>query len=111
MPHLSQRYIAALSQLSQFCCVADEKETLTHSLSGVQVAAVTDDAPRADLCKLRLRFSGGHSIEVVAKMYFELQLAEDAAHSMHSVTEGSGEIHQRAAQTWERLNRQHELTD
>lgn len=110
MPNLSQRYIAALSQLSQFHCVASTKETLTHVLSGVQVAAETTDKQAEDAGKLRLTFSGGHSVEVIAKTYFELQLAEDAAHNMHSVgEEGSGEIHKRAAQTWERLSREHNL--
>ena len=109
MSSLSQRYIAALAQLSQFRCVVNETETLTHVLTGVKVSAETMNEQAGEAVKLRLTFSDGHSIEVVAQMYFELQLAEDAAHNMHSVAEGSGEIHKRAAQTWEQLSSQHNL--
>ena len=111
MTNLSQRYIEALAQLSQFHCVVGGKETLTHVLTGVQVTAENTGAQAQDASRLRLTFSGGHSIQVVARLYLELQLAEDAAHHMHAVQEGSGEIHQRAAQTWERLSRQHHLSD
>lgn len=111
MPNLSQRYIDALAQLSQFHCAVGGKETLTHVLTGVQVAAENTDAQSQDAGRLRLTFAGGHSIQAVARLYLELQLAEDAAHHMHAVQEGSGEIHQRAAQTWERLSRQHNLSE
>ena len=115
MPSLSQRYLVALSQLSQFQCAVqgEHPSVLTHALTGVQVSAATDDgtsAPENGGC-LRLTFAGGHSISVVAARYLELQLAEDAAHRMHAVHEGSGEIHQRAAQTWENLRRTHGLGD
>ncbi len=109
MPNLSQRYISALAQLSQFHCVVGDQKVLTHVLTGVQVAPETTDEQAEDAEMLRLTFSGGHSILVIAAMYFELQLAEDAAHNMHSVQDGSGEIHKRAAQTWQHLNRKHNL--
>ena len=109
MLNLNQRYIAALKQLSQFKCVIDEKDTLTHVLTGVKVSADTDVKQPEDLGKLRLAFTDAKFIEVVAKMYFELQLSEDAAHHMHSVGEGSGEIHKRASKTWEHLSREYNL--
>ncbi|MEJ7747007.1 MAG: hypothetical protein WKF61_09705 [Luteimonas sp.] len=111
MPNLSQRYIAALAQLSQFQCVAGDKSTLTHVLTGVQVAPETADEQAEDASFLRLTFPGGHTIDVIARMYFELQLAEDAAHGLHAVGEGSGEIHKRAAQSWEHLSRKHNLDE
>ena len=112
---LSQRYLSALSQLSQFQCAVQDGNpaTLTHALTGVQVSAETGNgAPASENGgRLRLTFAGGHSIDVVAARYLELQLAEDAAHRMHAVREGSGEIHRRAAQTWERLREEHNLGD
>ena len=115
MTSSSQRYLAALSQLSQFQCAVQDNQpaALTHALTGVQVSAATGDAAPAPAgsARLRLAFAGGHSIEVVAARYLELQLAEDAAHRMHAVREGSGEIHRRAAQTWNRLREEHNLGD
>lgn len=111
MPNLSQRYVAALAQLSQFMCVAGGKDSLTHVLTGVQVAPETTDENAKDAAFLRLTFPGGHTVDVIASLYFELQLAEDAAHNLHAVGEGSGEIHKRAAQTWEHLSRKHNLVE
>ena len=107
----SRRYIAALAQLSQFQCVAGDKATLTHVLTGVQVAPETTDEQAEDVSFLLHTFPGGHTIDVIASMYFELQLAEDAAHNLHAVGEGSGEIHKRAAQSWEHLSRKHNLDE
>lgn len=111
MPNLGQRYIAALSQLSQFHLVVDSKTTLTHVLSGVQVAPESDDegAQNADL--FRLTFGGGHTVLVAASSYLELMLSEDAAHQMHAASDGSGEIHKRAKQLLEHLSRKHDLLD
>ncbi len=109
MLNLSQRYIAALGQLSQFSCVVGANEALTHVLTGVQVAPDTTDGDADDSGLLRLTFPGGHAIDVVAGSYFELQLAEGAAHDLHAVGEGSGEIHKRAAQLFEHLSRKHDL--
>ena len=111
VPNLSQRYIAALAQLSQFQCVVGDKATLTHVLTGVQVAPGTTDERVEDSSFLRLTFPGGHTIEVIASMYFELQLAEDAAHNMHAAGDGSGEIHKRALQSLEHLSRKHNLDE
>ncbi|RYE68968.1 MAG: hypothetical protein EOO79_02590 [Oxalobacteraceae bacterium] len=111
MPNLGQRYIAALSQLSQFHFVIGDKTTLTHVLSGVQVApeSADEDAENADL--LRLTFGGGHTVLVAASYYLELMLSEDAAHRMHAVSEGSGEVHKRAKQLLEHLSWKHNLLD
>jgi hypothetical protein len=109
MPNLSQRYVAALAQLSQFRCVAGGDATLTHVLTGVQVAPESTDEDAEDASLLHLTFPGGHKIEVIASMYLELQLAEHAAHEMHSVNEGTGEIHKRAEETWGHLSRKHDL--
>lgn len=100
---------AALAQLSQFQCVSGDKAILTHVLTGVQVAPETTDEDAENTNFLRLTFSGGHTIDVIASMYFELQLAEDAAHNLHAVGEGSGEIHKRAKQSWEHLSQKHNL--
>ena len=111
MTPLSHRYLAALAELSQFECVDNsEMQTLTHTLTGVQVAA-EPEGPRdsGSEAMLRLTFSGGHSIAVIANLYLDLQLAEDAAHRLHSVREGAGEIHKRAAQTLEHLEQKHHL--
>ncbi len=108
MVSLSHRYLAALAELSQFQCAAQsEMQTLTHTLTGVQVAAEPEDAHGPAM--LRLTFSGGHSIAVIANLYLDLQLAEDAAHRLHSVREGAGEIHKRAVQKLEQLARNHHL--
>lgn len=111
MPNLGQRYISALSQLSQFHFVVGDQTTLTHILSGVQVAPESDDekAENADL--LRLTFGGGHTVLVAAAYYLELMLSEDAAHQMHSASNGSGEIHKCAKQSLEHLSRKHNLLD
>ena len=79
----------------------------------MQVSAVTDSGTPASEsdARLRLVFAGGRRIDVAAGQDPELQLAEDAAHRMHSVHEGSGEIHQRAAQSWEQLRRTHGRDD
>lgn len=58
---------------------------------------------------MRLTFSGGHTIDVIASMYFELKLAEDAAHNLHAVGEGLEDIYKRAKQSWEHLSRKHKL--
>lgn len=109
MPNLSQRYIAALAQLGQFHYVLGDQSTLTHVLNGVQVTAdsVADDSDDSGI--LRLTFSGGHSVQVIASHYFDLMLSENAAHEMHSSGEGTGEIHKRARHTWEHLAGKHDL--
>lgn len=109
MPNLSQRYIAALAQLSQFHYVLGDKNTLTHVLSGVQVAADSEIEDSNDPGILRLTFGGGHTVQVIASHYLELMLSEDAAHQMHAAGEGTGEIHKRAKQNWEHLARKHDL--
>ena len=109
MPNLSERYVAALAELRQFLCVVGDKSTLTHVLTGVRVAPETMDEDAQDASLLSLTYATGHTVHVVASLYFELQLAEDAAHKLHAVGEGSGEIHQRASQLWEHLTRKHNL--
>lgn len=111
MPNLGQRYIAALAELSQFHLIVGNKTTLTHVLSGVQVAPESDDdkAPNADL--LRLTFGGGHTVLVAASYYLELMLSEDAAHRMHAASEGSGEIHKRAGESLKSLSQKYNLLD
>ena len=111
MPNLSQRYIAALAQLSQFICVVGDKNSLTHVLTGVQVAPCSTD-PDEDAELLVLTYPGGHRVNVIPSMYLNLQLAEDAAHQLHSVgDEGRGDIHKVAASSWEHLARKHGLVD
>lgn len=58
---------------------------------------------------LRLTFSVGHSIQIIASHYFEIMLSEDAAHQMHSVGEGGGEIHKCAKRNWEHHARKYDL--
>lgn len=109
MPNMSQRYIAALAELSQFQCVVGDTSNLTHALTGVQVAPEAARDSAEDVSLLKLTFPGGHSIDVIASLYLELQLAEDAAHNLHAVSGGSGEIHKRAVQKWEELRLAHKL--
>lgn len=111
MSNLSQRYIAALAELSQFHYVQGDKNTLTHMLSGVQVAPETEDENAADAGFLRLTFGGGHTVLVIASHYLELMLSEDAAHRMHAAGEGTGEIYKRARQMGKHLARKHELPE
>jgi hypothetical protein len=111
LSNVSQRFVAALSQLSQFHYVLGDKSTLIHILSGVQVTADSDRQDSADSGILRLTFSGGHSVQVVASHYFELMLSEDAAHEMHAAGGGTGEIHKRAKQNWEHYARKYDLMD
>lgn len=110
MTNLSQRYISALAQLSQFICVQGDKSTLTHVLTGVQVSPASTEVADDDSGLLQLTFSSGHIIEVIAALYFELQLAEDAAHNLHSVGEGSGEIHKQAKARFEHLSTKYDLS-
>lgn len=109
MSNLSQRYVAALAQLSQFHYVLGDKHTLTHMLSGVQVAPDTEDETADNSGCLRLTFSGGHTVSVKASHYLELMLSEHAAHEMHAAGDGTGEIHKRAKHMLEHLAREHEL--
>jgi hypothetical protein len=113
VPNLSQRYIAALAQLSQFQGVIDGNDkltpVLTHVQTGVQVAPHSTDEASEDEGVLVLTFAGGHQIEVVAYTYLLLQLAEHAAHQLHSVEEGQGQIHTLARQTWEHLSLKNSL--
>lgn len=110
MPNLSQRYILALSELSQFQCASPQPGLLTHLLTGVQVAAEDSTEGASEAALLRLTFCGGHRTVVAGRLYLELQLAEHAAHRMHSVSdEGTGEIHKRAARLWEELQQKHAL--
>ena len=109
MPNLSQRYIAALAQLSQFQGVTGSKDNLTHVLTGVQVAPHSTDEESDDEGLLDITFAGGHKIQVVAYTYLQLQLSEDAAHVLHSVENGTGEIHKHAKHLWEHLARKHDL--
>lgn len=112
MPNLSQRYIAALAQLSQFICVVGDKSSLTHVLTGVQVAPCSTDPDDDDAELLVLTYPSGHTVAVIPSMYLDLQLAEDAAHQLHSVgDEGRGDIHKLAASSWEHLARKHGLVD
>ncbi|RYG55218.1 MAG: hypothetical protein EON56_05980, partial [Alphaproteobacteria bacterium] len=76
LPNLSQRYVAALAQLSQFHYVLGNKHTLTHILSGVQVGPGSEDETADDSGCLRLTFKGGHTVSVEASHYLELMLSE-----------------------------------
>jgi putative intracellular protease/amidase len=70
LPNLSQRYIAALAQLSQFICVQGDKSTLTHVLSGVRVAPYTEVDDAYDPSLLRLTFgSAGDAIDYVREAF------------------------------------------
>ena len=109
MPNLSQRYIAALAELSQFHYVRGEKNTLTHVLSGVQVAPESDDEAAKDQNYLHLTFAGGHHVDVNASHYLELMLTEDAAHQIQAAGNGIGEIHEFAKKTLLRLAKQYRL--
>jgi hypothetical protein len=109
VPTLSQRYVAALAQLSQFICVQGDKTTLTHVLSGVQVSPHGESETAGETSFLPLDFGGGRSVQVHASLYLELMLAEDAAHQMHAAGEGSGEIHRRAKEKHEHLAKEYGL--
>jgi hypothetical protein len=109
VPTLSQRYVAALAQLSQFICVQGDKTTLTHVLSGVQVSPHGESETAGETSFLHLDFGGGRSVQVHASLYLELMLAEDAAHQMHAASEGSGEIHRRAKEKHEHLAKEYGL--
>lgn len=109
MLNLSQRYVFALAQLSQFICVHGDKNTLTHVLSGVKVSSHGESETTGETSFLYLDFGGGRSIQVNASLYLELMLAEDAAHQMHAAGEGSGEIHRRAKEKHEHLAKEYDL--
>jgi hypothetical protein len=111
LPNLGQRYIAALAELSQFHLVVGDKTTLVHILSGVQVAPESHDEETENADLLRLTFGSGHTTFVAASYYLELMLSEDAAHRMHSASEGSGEVHKRAKQSLDHLSQKHNLLD
>lgn len=76
---LSARYINALRQLPQYACNAENTGPVTHALTGVQILPLGDIAdPGDDSGLLEVIFPGGHRIEVIAGMFFQLALKEAA---------------------------------
>ncbi|MCI1009291.1 hypothetical protein HWE02_08455 [Pseudomonas oryzihabitans] len=76
---LSARYINALRQLPQYACNAENTGPVTHALTGVQILPLGDITdPGDDSGLLEVIFPGGHRIEVIAGMFFQLALKEAA---------------------------------
>jgi hypothetical protein len=111
MPNLSQRYIAALAELSQFSYAKRNKSKLTHILTGAQISPETDDENAIDTNYVHLTFVGGHSVEVDVSHFMELMLVEDASHRCRANGGDQGEIHEVANKTWLYLAEKHQLLE
>lgn len=80
-----------------------DSSLLTHVLTGVQITPYSHGDDPGNDNFIWITSQGGLIIKMIASMYLELMLAEDAAHQLHSASHGSGQIHQLSKEMLERL--------
>lgn len=107
----SQRYIDALAQLPQFMVTLldpHEADRVISAQTGAVVQAVPDPDDEGHEI-IQISFPGGQPFQVIAPLYFDLQVVEAARHEVESSEDGSGPIAKRASNLLEHLRRKHDL--